>query len=173
MQISSIVGALLGAIILFFGRRLFWLFVAALGFAAGVEMAPYLVHQPTPALALTFALVLGFVGALLALFLQKIAVAIAGFLGGGRLAVAIAAAFFVQHDQYFWITFLLGGILGAILLLMLFDWALIVLSSVVGAHLVQSAVVLPPTGTGIMFVVLVVLGIIVQSASFMRSRAVV
>jgi hypothetical protein len=166
----SIIGAALGALILFFGRRLFWLCVAAVGFAAGVEIAPQLIHEPTPLLALTIALVLGFVGALLALFLQKIAIAIAGFFAGGKLAIAIAAALFAQHGQYFWLTFLIGGIIGAILLLVVFDWALIVLSAVVGAYLIQSAIALPSTGAGILFVALAVVGVLVQAGSFRRTR---
>src|ERR1044071_6572953 len=85
----AIAGALIGVVILLFGRKLFWLCVAAVGFAAGVEIAPHLVQHPSPMLALTFALVLGFVGALLAMFLQKIAVGIAGFVAGGRLALAV------------------------------------------------------------------------------------
>src|ERR1700745_1580550 len=89
----AIIGALMGVIILFFGRKLFWLCVAAVGFAAGVELAPQIAQQPSPLLALTFALVLGFVGALLALFLQKIAIGIVGFLAGGKVGVALAAAF--------------------------------------------------------------------------------
>lgn len=165
-----IVSALLGVVILFFGRRLFWLCVAAVGFAAGVELAPHLVHEPTPMLALSIAIVLGLIGALLATFLQKIAIAVAGFLAGGKLAVAIAGAFFVQYAQYYWVTFLLGGIVGALLLLMLFDWALIFLSAAVGAHLIQSAIVLPPTGNAILFVVLVLIGVIVQAGALRRSR---
>src|SRR5438105_15811116 len=90
---APIVGAIVGVIILLFGRRLFWLCVAAVGFAAGVELAPHLVQQPSPLLALSFALILGFIGALLALFLQKIAIAIVGFLSGGKLALAVATAF--------------------------------------------------------------------------------
>jgi Domain of unknown function (DUF4203) len=165
-----IIGALLGALILFFGRRLFWLCIAAVGFAAGVEVAPRLIHEPSPLLALTIALVLGFIGALLALFLQKVAIAIAGFFAGGKLAVAIAAAFFAQHTQYFGLTFLTGGIIGAILLLVVFDWALIVLSAVVGAHLIQNAIALPPTGAGILFVALAVIGVVVQAGSLRRTR---
>src|SRR5438477_8914680 len=140
MQFSvPIVGALIGAVILFFGRKLFWLCVAAVGFAAGVEIAPHLIQEPSPLLALTVALVLGLLGALLAIFLQKIAIAVAGFLAGGKLAGAIAAAFLVQYDQYYLIVFIIGGIVGALLLLMLFDWALIFLSAAVGAHLIQAA----------------------------------
>src|SRR5437764_2897831 len=141
-----IISALIGVVILFFGRRLFWLCVAAVGFAAGIEIAPHLVHQPSPLLAFTFALVLGFIGALLALFLQKVAIAIAGFLAGGKLATAIAAAFFVQHANYSGVVFVVGGIIGAILLLALFDWALIVLSSVVGAYLISGVFVIPASG---------------------------
>ncbi len=165
-----IISALIGVVILFFGRRLFWLCVAAVGFAAGVELAPHLVHEPTPMLALSIAIVLGLIGALLATFLQKIAIAVAGFLAGGKLAVAIAGAFFVQYAHYYWATFIIGGIVGALLLLMLFDWALIVLSAAVGAHLIQSAIVLPPTGNAILFVVLVLIGVIVQAGALRRSR---
>jgi hypothetical protein len=167
-----IVSALIGVIVLFFGRRLFWLCVAAVGFAAGVELAPQLIHEPSPLLALSLALLLGLIGALLAIFLQKIAIAIAGFLAGGKLGVAIAAAFFVQHAEYYWLTFLVGGVVGALLLLLLFDWALIILSSVVGAHLIQTAVVLPATGNAILFVVLVLIGVVVQAGALRRTRAI-
>jgi uncharacterized protein DUF4203 len=168
-----IVGALIGALILFFGRKLFWLCVAAVGFAAGVELAPRLIHEPSPLLALTFALVLGLIGALLAMFLQKVAIAIAGFFAGGKLATAIAAAFFVHEAQYFGFTFLIGGILGTLLLLLLFDWALIFLSAIVGAHLIQSAAGLPPVRTGILFIALVLIGVLVQAAALSRSRTIV
>jgi hypothetical protein len=171
----AIVGALIGAVILLFGRKLFWLCVAAVGFAAGVEIAPHLAHEPSPLLALAIAIVLGLIGALLALFLQKIAIAVLGFLAGGKLAGAIAAAFFVQYAQYSTIIFLVGGIIGAILLLALFDWALIVVSSLIGAHLIvfQGAIALPQQGSTIIFLGLAIIGILVQAASLRRSRGTI
>src|SRR5204863_6968676 len=170
MQFSvPIVGALIGAVVLFFGRKLFWLCVAAVGFAGGVEIAPHLVHEPSPLLALAIALVLGIIGALLALFLQKVAIAVLGFLAGGKLAGAIASAFLIQYGQHSTIVFLVGGIVGAILLLVLFDWALIVVSSLICAHLIQSAVVLPATGSTIVFLGLAVVGIVVQAVSLRRA----
>ena len=159
-----LVGALIGIVILFFGRKLFWLCVAAVGFVAGVELAPYLVTEPSPLLQLTVAIVLGIIGALLALFLQKIAIAVFGFLAGGKLAGAIAAAFFVHYAQYSAIIFVVGGLIGAILLLTLFDLALIVISSLIGAHLIQSAIVLPPSGSTIVFLGLAVIGMLVQAS---------
>jgi Domain of unknown function (DUF4203) len=165
----TIVGVLIGVVILFFGRKLFWLCVAAVGFAVGVEIAPLLVNEPSSLLGLLVALVFGVLGALLALFLQKVAIAVLGFLAGGKLATAIAAAFFVQYAQYSTIIFVVGGIIGAILLLVLFGWALIVVSSFIGAYLIESAIVLPPTGSTLVFIGLAILGIFVQAASFRRS----
>jgi hypothetical protein len=165
----TIIGVLIGIAILFFGRKLFWLTVAAVGFAVGVEIAPLLVNEPSSLLALLIALVLGVLGALLALFLQKIAIAVLGFFAGGKLATAIAAAFFVHYAQYSTIIFVIGGIIGAILLLAVFGWALIVVSSFIGAYLIQSAIVLPPTGSTLVFIGLAIVGIFVQAASFRRS----
>ena len=165
----TIVGVVIGIAILFFGRKLFWLCVAAVGFAVGVEIAPLLVNEASSLLALVIALVFGALGALLALFLQKIAIAVLGFLAGGKLATAIAAAFFVQYAQYSTIVFVVGGVIGAILLMAVFGWALIVVSSFIGAYLIQSAFVLPPTGSTLVFIGLAIVGIFVQAASFRRS----
>jgi len=166
---------LIGVVVLFFGRKLFWLCVAAIGFAAGVELAPHLVQDPSALLSLTIALLLGIIGALLALFLQKIAIAVLGFLAGGKLAGAIAAAFFVHYSQHSTIIFVIGGVVGAILLLVLFDWALIVVSSLIGAHLIvyQSTIALPQSGSIILFIGLAVVGILVQAASLRRSGATI
>jgi hypothetical protein len=165
-----IVGALIGLVILFFGRKLFWLCVAAVGFAAGVELAPLIVREPTTLTALSFALVLGFLGALLAMFLQKIAIAVVGFVAGGKLANAIAATFFLHYAQHTGVIFLIGGIVGALLLLSLFDLALIFISSIIGAYLIEGVVPLPPTGLAFLFVFLVILGVLVQAVSFRRLR---
>ncbi|HTM10826.1 MAG TPA: DUF4203 domain-containing protein [Verrucomicrobiae bacterium] len=164
-----IISVLVGIALLLFGRRLFWLFVAALGFAIGLQLAPYLSHNPPLWLSLLLSLSLGLIGALVAFLLQKLAIGIAGFLVGGRLALALAAAFLVDHAHYSTITFVIGGILGAILLLALFDWALIIFSSIEGARLIGDAVHLPSSGTTVLIVVLAIFGILVQAMMF-RSR---
>ena len=161
-----ILSVAIGVVVLFFGRKLFWLCVAAVGFAAGVEVAPHLVHEPSVVLQLSVAVVFGFIGALLAMFLQKVAIAIAGFLAGGKLAVALVTAFVVRGANYPGVTFIIGGIIGAILLLALFDWTLIVLSGVVGAYLICQTIVLPQTGATILFVALAVIGVVVQATAF-------
>src|SRR3954468_8339634 len=168
---ATIIGVIIGVVILFFGRKLFWLCVAAVGFAVGIQIAPMLVNEASSLLSLVIALVFGVLGALLALFIQKVAVALLGFLAGGKLATAIAAAFFVQPAHYSTLIFAVGGVFGGLLLLAVFGWALIVVSSFIGAYLIQSAIVLPPTGLTLVFIGLAILGIFVQTVSF-RRRAI-
>ena len=165
-----IIGVIVGAAILLFGRKLFWLFVAALGFAVGVEIATYFMHEPPVWLTLVIALGLGILGALLAILLQKLAIGVAGFVAGGRLASALVAAFFVDYSHYRGITFVIGGLLGALLLLALFHWVLILLSSAEGAHLISNGIVLPQTGATILFCALVLIGVIVQGSMLRGSR---
>jgi hypothetical protein len=165
-----ILSVLMGCALLFFGRRLFWLFVAALGFAIGLELAPYLSQNPPLWLSLLLSVVLGLIGAVLAMMVQKLAIGIAGFLVGGRLAIAVAAAVWVNYAHYSMITFIVGGIVGAILLLALFDWALIIFSAIEGARLIAESVHLPSTGATVLVVALTALGIFVQAALFRRGR---
>ncbi len=128
----TILSILLGLILLAFGRKLFWLLVGALGFVAGMTLAGrYFHNSPDSYLLLAFAV--GAVGALLAIVLQKIAVGVAGFLGGGYLALIVAERFGWAVAAAPWLPFVVGGILGAILAGILFRWALIVLTSVAGA----------------------------------------
>jgi hypothetical protein len=151
-----------GVALLLFGRRLFWLFVAALGFAAGFYLTSTAMQHPPPWLALGAGLLLGVVGAVLAIVLQKFAIAIAGFLAGGRLALSLATAFVANPASHDWITFVIGGLIGAILLLALFDWALIILSSIEGARLVVGAMHLPESGATVALIALTAVGIVIQ-----------
>ncbi len=169
-QTAPIVSIVVGVLVLLFGRRLFWLFVAAVGFWIGFELTPYVIQHPPEWLTLAVAIVLGILGAVLALILQKIAIAIAGFLVGGHIATALLAAFVNAHAHYSGLTFIIGGIIGAILLLVLFDWALIFFSAIAGAELIASNVHVPPKGAAVIFLALTIVGIFVQVAMFVRRR---
>lgn len=165
-----VVGLIVGIALLFFGRKLFWLFVASIGFAAGMQIAPQLTHAPSPIFVLVIALALGVLGAILAIAIQKFAIVLAGFIAGGRLAIGLAAAYFANPAEYSRIAFLIGGVLGAILLIALFDWVLILFTSVEGARLLSGTIVLPQMGCMVVLIVLIVIGVIVQSAMLRRFR---
>jgi hypothetical protein len=164
----------LGVLLLLLGRRLFWLFVGVAGFVAGVEAAPYLLPHQTELFMLVVALVLGILGALLALFLQKVAIALAGFAVGGYLTMVLAAPLLggtgIQYPGA-WLCFLIGGILGAILLFAFFNWALIILSSMHGAQLILRSLVPPHRYFTIIFALLAVTGIVIQATTYRRPTA--
>lgn len=168
---EPILEIVVGAALLLFGRKLFWLFVAALGFAAGIYFTSALIHNPPAWLALGVAILLGLIGAALALLVQKFAIGLAGFLAGGRLALSLAAAFIANPAAHDWITFVIGGAIGAILLLALFDWALIVLSSIEGARLIVGTLHLPHNGAMLAGVALAVAGIVIQGLLSRRRAA--
>jgi hypothetical protein len=101
-------------------------------------------------------------GALLALLWQWVAVGSAGFLAGGYLAGHILHASGMMTGYMPWGLFLLGGLVGAILMIAVFDWALIVLSSLSGATVIIQVLPLERLPDLMIFGGLVAVGIIVQ-----------
>ena len=73
---------LVGGLLLGLGRKLFWFFVAASGFVAGLYIADRVLSIRPEWLVLVIGLVLGVIGAIAAVFIQKIAIGVAGFLAG-------------------------------------------------------------------------------------------
>ena len=163
---------ILGLVILTMGRQLFWLFVAAVGFVYGMDLAPSLFPAQPAIVQLLVAILAGFIGAVFAYFLEWIAVAAAGFLVGGRLAALIVTGIGAATSEPTSIAFLIGGIIGAILVLMVFDWALILLSSAIGAMMIAAVVKVGPNMTLLVLGGLAALGVIVQAAHLQRSRVV-
>lgn len=164
-----IVNVLIGIFLLLFGRRVFWFFVAAAGFAAGLFIARDQLQLDSQVMVLALAVLLGVIGAILSLLIQKLVIAVAGFGAGGFLGAALLHA--LNLESLAWLGFILAGIFGAILMLVVFDWALILLSSLLGAALVADGLAVNNQLTAIVFLVAAVVGLIVQSAELRRSRA--
>jgi Domain of unknown function (DUF4203) len=154
-----------GLALLLFGRKLFWLLLAATGFLVGFLIASQFVESPESSSALIVGLVFGAIGALLALFAQKIAIALGGFLAGGYAAMTFAAAVTALSTIPAWIPFLIGGIAGALLLRQVFEWTLLVLTSVIGAILILQPFDGGSTIIPILTILLAVVGIVIQARS--------
>ena len=177
MNQAAIIQLLLGIVLLFLGRRLFWFFVGVAGFLVGMNIAEQFFVGPQGA-NLLIAIVAGILGALIAIFLQKVAIAIAGLVIGGYITVEllresalIPAAFVGTHGMAFFAPYIIGGIIGAVLLFVLFDWGLIILSSLSGASLIVHGITLQRHVLQLLFAVLVVVGILVQAGMKRMSRA--
>ena len=159
----GIPAVILGLIILILGRKLFWLFVGAVGFVYGLQLASYYLYGQSDWAVLLAGLLAGILGAVFAIFLQKIAVVIGGFFAGGYLILNLITMWGWHSGRGLWFLSLIGGIMGAIVAAAYFDWALVILSSLTGAAMVSQSLPLSPTVKGLMLVVLIIIGIFTQS----------
>jgi hypothetical protein len=160
----------LGVVVLLFGRSLYWVFVAIVGFLIGMEMANVWMAGQEDWMRLLVAIGAGILGAIIGIFVQRLAFAVGGFFAGGYFAVALATRFHLAGDPNVWL--IVGGIIGAILAAMLMDWAIIVLSSLAGAAAIMSPFqqkLEPPIAGGI-YLALVAIGIVFQGRSYMATR---
>ncbi len=148
-----IVNIILGLILLFLGRRLFWAFVAIAGFLVAMQYANTVFAEQTEAVRILIAIAAGALGAIIAVVLNRVGFAIGGLYAGGYLALSIANAAGSSGNHLVW--FVIGGAIGAIAAALLMDWAIIVLSALVGAGAIVDVAGLTPLVSLILLVVLV------------------
>jgi len=161
------INILAGVLLLLFGRRLFWLFVGCIGFIVAFDIASGSLQGQSQFLILLIAVGVGLLGAIAAIFLKRLLVGIAGFFAGGYFLSTLAVAALHTHQQAIqWIAYAIGGIIGAILTMILLDPALIFLSSLAGATAISQNVPLDQSGKGILFIALLIFGIIVQALQY-------
>ena len=151
---------LAGCVLLLLGRKLFWLFVALVGMVSGMQAAEQFFGAQPYWVFLLIGLLAAVVGAMLAIFFQKVAIALAGLLVGSTITTHLGV-------MLGWPTVPLinwaGAIIGAVVLFWLFDWGLIVLSSIVGAGLIVQALDDPPQVGMLIYLGLAIIGIAIQT----------
>jgi hypothetical protein len=180
---ARLLACVVGAVLLVLGRRLFWLFVGIVGFLTVYHLSLEALHVRPFGLRLFLALLAGLFGVLLAIFVQRVAVALAGFLVGvwlaaGFLGLDLAPLLPIHAGAGHGvgpgvvILVLLAGILAAVLALRLFDVALIVLSALAGAGIIADAARLVGATRTLLLIVLAAVGIAVQAGwTARRTRA--
>jgi len=158
----ELIRLLIGGGLLLFGRKLFWVFIGAAGFLGGLSAGQSLLeNQP-----FWYAWVMGGVCAIILVMLVKllknIAFGIGGFILGAYLANGFLEILHLDVGTLQWLILLAAGAMGAILMLTLFEWALVILSSTVGALLISQSIPLDPPASQIIFFGLIILGIMIQ-----------
>ena len=151
-----------GAALLILGRKLFWLFVGVLGFLFGMTLAPQILPNQSQTVILVLALIIGVIGSVLAVLVQKVMIGLAGFMAGGYLVYALLPMLGLSLGSFLWVAIVVGGILGALLASSMFDWALVLLSSGVGASMITKELSLPQPLGLVLLVALIIVGIIIQ-----------
>lgn len=175
---EAIVQIVLGVVVLLMGRRLFWVFVAAGGFMFGWLVTPAIWEGMPLWARIVIGAVLGILLAVLARFATRAVVALGGFLifgPGTVLAVERLGASLPRGSTNYWIVFVIGGVVGALLLGIFFNWALIILSSLAGAGATIAGIEYW-AGTGrkwlewVLLIVLLGIGVAVQSKSYFKHK---
>ena len=160
---------ILGALLLVAGRRLFWMLIGVAGFLAGMWLADLIFQPQSEAVRWGIGILAGLIGIGLSKLFQRMAVGMAGFFLGGSAAVEVFGLDLSGGEPKALIFFVIAGVLGAILAGWLFEVALIVFSSYLGAMLVIDALGLPETA--IMLGVLFTAGVLVQASLETRRAA--
>ncbi len=164
MTITGIIfSLLLGLALLLLGRALFWVYVGLLGFLVGFEVTLQTLATEVVWLPVLVGLIVGLGSALLAVMLQYVAVGVAGFVGGAYLALALFGMSLEPQPGFLpLLVAVLGGAVGCVLFLLIFDPALIILSSATGALLLTQPFPLESQVHVIALLVLTAIGIVFQ-----------
>lgn len=159
---TEIVLVVLGLILLFLGRKFVWLFVGAVGFVAGVYVAGLFFPAESEMFQLTVALIVGIIFGVLSIFLKKFIIGATGFVIGGYLAYIILGLIGMEVSYIFWLIAFAGGIIGVLLVAVIFDLAIMFLSSMVGAGILVTVLKLKDWVALSIFVVLIIAGMLFQ-----------
>ena len=130
-MLDGLIALVAGVLLLFFGKRLFWLAAALIAFLFGWQLFGDLLG---PGLSLVLAVVLGIVFAWLAIKFIRIAAYLVGFLAGAVALPLLMGVFGVDMSGLFLAG--IGGAIGLILVAIAFDWGLILITAWAGASAV-------------------------------------
>ncbi len=158
MNILTIRGVI-GGVILFLGRELNFIFAAAMAALIGFRLTPRLPPEWPYWSDAAFMLTLAVVAAILTLLNERAGYFVSGFLAGGYLLVEYFAPNLLTLPL---LPFFIGGVIGALVLGFLTEWALIIVSAGIGASYVLNLFRLSPTAEILIGSGLFIVGALVQ-----------
>lgn len=161
----------LGAMFMIQGRKLYWLFVGGVGFFVTLTLLDPVYSGMSIQTVRVLGVIVALVGALMAIFLQRLAIFVGGFLAGGYLLIIAFELFGAPLGGLNVFFFLLGGVIGALIVNSAYDRALIFFSSLLGAGMVVQVMNLIPLWRFVAVPLLAVIGMGLQ-ALIMRDEDV-
>jgi hypothetical protein len=166
LNAAALIG--LGAAALFFGLRLFWLFAAVVGFAVGWWLVGLFFSDPG-VLQVVIGIIVGLILAGLTRFLGKWAIRIVAGLAGFVMLPLLLGSLGMLGGMNELIWSGLGFALGFVLAVFMADWAVIILSALLGASLIMSGLdqLVPGSLSQVLHLiisfVLIIVGVLFQS----------
>src|ERR1043165_3699149 len=150
----------MGGILLFLGRELNFLFAAAMAALIGYRLTPILPPQWPWWTDYVFMLALAAIAAAIAIVNERVGYFLSGFLGGSY--------FLVEYYQPGLLTlpflpFLVGGVIGSLLMGIFTEWALMLVTCLFGAYYVTNLFSLSPVAQILEGSGLIIIGALTQA----------
>lgn len=136
-----IVRGVIGGILLFLGHELNFLFAGAMAALLGFRLTPLLPPQWPGWADYVFMIGLGVIAAVAVLLNERVGYFISGFLAGGYFLVEYYAPNVLTVPL---LPFIVGGVIGALVLGVFTEWALILVTALIGAYYLMNLFVLDP-----------------------------
>ena len=154
-----VIRGVIAGILLFLGRELNFLFAAAMAAFIGFRLTPLLPPQWPGWTDYAFMGVLALSAAAVTLRNERVGYFLSGFLAGGYFII-----------EYFepgvltvpWLLFLIGGVIGSLIIGIFTEWALMVVSCLIGAYYVTNLFTLSPTAEILVGAGLFIIGALTQ-----------
>jgi uncharacterized membrane protein YjgN (DUF898 family) len=166
MNVLAIRGAM-GVIILLLGRDLSFLFSAAMAAFLGMRLTfllpPFLPAWADTALILSLAIL----GAILTVINKDTGFYVCGFLIGG---FAFSEYFAPGASTLPLLPFIVGSVLGAVIIGLLGEWAMIVVACLIGSYLIYGVLPLQGTARTLAIAGIFVVGALVQVILFQMQK---
>lgn len=162
MNTVTLVSLIAGLVLLIAGRKAFWVFLGLAAFAVTVVFVQRYLPNLDERTLLVVALVVGGIAAAAAVALAKAIVWVGGFLGGGYIGVVVWEMLMPSASGFPWVAFVIGGLIGMVLMKLLFESLLVLGSSAVGAALLVHVLRAEGTLGLFLLIVLTVIGVIIQ-----------
>lgn len=126
---------IIGGILLFLGRELNFLLAAAMAGLLSFRLIPFLPYQWPGWYDYVFILALTVIAGAIPIINEHAGYFVSGFLAGGTLLVEYVSPTVMTVPL---VPFLLGGVVGSLILGIFTEWALIVISCLIGAYYITN-----------------------------------
>jgi hypothetical protein len=138
----TVIRGVIAGILLFLGRELNFLFAAAMAAFIGLRLTPLLPAQWPGWTDYAFMGVLALVAALITLRNERVGYYLSGFLAGGYFLIEYYEPGVLTFPL---LPFIVGAVIGSLIIGLFTEWALMIVSCLLGAYYVTNLFTLSPT----------------------------
>ncbi len=138
----TVIRGVIAGVLLFLGRELNFLFAAAMAALIGLRLTPLLPPQWPGWTDYAFMGVLAIIAAAITILNERVGYFLSGFLAGGYFLIEYYEPGVLTFPL---LPFIVGAVIGSIIIGIFTEWALMVVSCLIGAYYVTNLFTLSPT----------------------------